>query len=197
MHTMVMLYNNFYLHRRKREREMDMRCKKLYKVKQWARFKKTLVKENSGIKYNVDIQELMCKKYDVILTDYMTPRERKIQMIKTLFEKVRSALQGIKSALDKIHESNQKRKTHQKRKKKTDNILNDFTMNEKKYSALTGRGTVDDLDIITGRVKQPKMSFIIGKNSRDYSALLGKPSRKRKRQKKNVTNLEKIWGKRK
>jgi len=127
----------------------------------------------------------------------MTPREKKIQMIKTFFEKVKSVLQGIKSALDKIHESNQKRKTPQKRKKKIENILNDFTMNEKEYSALTGRSTVDDLDTITGRGKKPKMSFIIGKNSKDYSALLDKPSRKRKRQKKNVTNLEKFWGKRK
>jgi len=41
------------------------------------------------------------------------------------------------------------------------------------------------------------MSFLIGENSRDYSALIGKPNRKRKRQKKNATNLEKIWGKRK
>jgi len=174
-----------------------MRSKKLYTVKQWARFKKTLVKENQSIKHNVDIQELMCKNFDIILIDYMTSRERKIQMIKTFFEKVKSTLQGIKSALDKLHESNQKRKTPQKRKKKIDNILNDFTMNEKEYYTLTGRSTVDDLDIIAGRGKKPNMSFLIGENSRDYSALLGRPSRKRKHQKKNVTNLEKIWGKRK
>ena len=176
---------------------MNMRCKKLYTVKQWARFKKTLVKENQSIKYNVDIQELMCKNYDIILTDYMTLRERKIQMIKTFFEKAKSVLQGIKSFLDKIHESNQKQKTPQKRKKKIDNILNEFTMNEKEYYALTGRSTEDDLDTITCRGKKPNMSFIMGRNSRDYSALLGKPSRKRKRQKMNVTNLEKFWGKRK
>ena len=82
-----------------------MRSKKLYTVKQWARFKKTLVKENQSIKHNVDIQELMCKNFDIILIDYMTSRERKIQMIKTFFEKVKSTLQGIKSALDKLHES--------------------------------------------------------------------------------------------
>ena len=131
-----------------------MRSKKLYTVKQWARFKKTLVKENQSIKHNVDIQELMCKNYDIILTDYMTLRERKIQMIKTFFEKVKSALREIKSALDKIHESNQKQKTPQKRtkKKKVDNILNDFTMNEKDYIALAGRSTADDLDTITANV---------------------------------------------
>ena len=159
---------------------MNMRCKKLYTIKQWARFKKTLVKENQSIKHNVDIQELMCKNYDIILTDYMTSRERKIQMTKTFFKKVKSTLQGIKSALDKLHQSNQKQKTPQKRKKKIDNILNEFTMNEKEYSALTGRNTEDDLDFITGRGKKPKMSFIIGKNSRDYSALLTKPNGKRK-----------------
>jgi hypothetical protein len=173
-----------------------MRYKKQYTVKQWRRFKKILVREDHGIKYNVDLQELMCKKYNITIIDYMTPRERKIQMIKTFFEKAKSVLQGIKSALDKIHESNQKRKTPKKRKK-IDNIVNDFTMNEKEYFALTGRSTEDDLDTITCRGKKPNMSFIMGRNSRDYSALLGKPSRKRKRQKKNVTNLEKFWGKRK
>jgi len=127
----------------------------------------------------------------------LAQRERKIQMIKTFFEKAKSVLQGIKSMLDKMHESNQKRKTPQKKEKKIENILNDFTMNEKEYYTRTGRNTEDDLDFITGRGKKPKMSFIIGKNSRDYSALLGRPSRKRKHQKKNETNLEKIWGKRK
>ena len=63
---------------------MIRRCKKLYTVKQWRRFKKTLVKEDSGIKYNVDIQELMCKKYDIILTDYKTKRERIIVILKKI-----------------------------------------------------------------------------------------------------------------
>ena len=63
---------------------MNLRCKKLYTVKQWARFKKTIVKENQRIKYNVDIQELMCKKYDIILTDYKTKRERIIVILKKI-----------------------------------------------------------------------------------------------------------------
>jgi len=99
-----------------------MRYKKQYTVKQWRRFKKILVREDHGIKYNVDLQELMCKKYNITIIDYMTPRERKIQMIKTFFEKAKSVLQGIKSALDKIHESNQKRKTPKKRKEKIDTL---------------------------------------------------------------------------
>ena len=156
------------------------------------------VKLIDGKEYYQDAQEVLCRKYNVTIIDYMTPRERKIQMIKTFLEKVKTTLQGIKSGLDKLHESNQKRKTPQKRtKKRVDNILNDFTMNEKEYYSLTGRSTVDDLDIITGRGKKPNMLFIIGKNSRDYSALLGKPSRKRKHQKKNKINRKKIWGKRK
>jgi len=180
--------------------DCKLRYRKEYTWRQWCNFRKMdSAKLIDGKEYYQDVQEVLCRKYNVTIIDYMEPRDRNIQMIKKFFEKVKSALREIKSALDKMHESNQKRKTPQKRtkKKKVDNILNDFTMNEKDYIALTGRSTADDLDTITGRGKKPNMSFLIGENSRDYSALLGKPNRKRKRQKKNVTNLEKIWGKRK
>jgi len=179
--------------------DCKLRYQKEYAWKQWCNFRKMdSVKLIDGKEYYQDAQEVLCRKYNVTIIDYMTPRERKIQMIKTFLEKVKTTLQGIKSGLDKLHESNQKRKTPQKRtKKRVDNILNDFTMNEKEYYSLTGRSTVDDLDIIAGRGKKPNMLFIIGKNSRDYSALLGRPSRKRKHQKKNKINRKKIWEKRK
>ena len=58
-----------------------MRYKKYFTVKQWKKFKKTKVK---GVKHNVDTQELMCKKYDIILTDYKTKRERIIIFLKKI-----------------------------------------------------------------------------------------------------------------
>jgi len=47
-----------------------MRSTKRYTVKEWKKF------------YN--IQEIMCKKYDVILTDYKTKREQVTEILKKI-----------------------------------------------------------------------------------------------------------------
>ncbi len=44
-----------------------MRYQKFYTVKEWKRFDRVVEREN-GI--DITAQEVMCKKYDVILTDY-------------------------------------------------------------------------------------------------------------------------------
>ena len=61
-----------------------MKNKKYFSVKQWRKFKKIQVKEVNGIKHHMDMQELMCKKYDIILTDYKTKRERIIIFLKKI-----------------------------------------------------------------------------------------------------------------
>lgn len=180
--------------------DCKLRYPKEYTWKQWCDFRKMdSVRLIDGKEYYRDAQEALCRKYNVTIIDYQTPRERKIQMMKKFFGNVKSSLQGIKSALAKIHESNQKRKTLQKRtkKKNVSKILNYLTMSEKEYAMITGRSTEKDLDFITGSRTKKDLSYILSKNSRDYSALLGKPRRNRKRQKKYEPNLEKFWGKRK
>jgi hypothetical protein len=52
-----------------------MRTRKFYTVKQWQRFK-----TNDYF----DMQELLCQKYDVILTDYQTKKEKIFSMLKKI-----------------------------------------------------------------------------------------------------------------
>ena len=61
-----------------------MKIKKYYTVKQWRKFKKIQVKEINGTKHHLDIQELLCKKYDILLTDYKTRRELVIIFLKKI-----------------------------------------------------------------------------------------------------------------
>jgi len=55
-----------------------MKQKKFYTVKQWQRFKKNNYP---------DMQEILCQKYDVILTDYKTRKEKVIFMLKKFNQK--------------------------------------------------------------------------------------------------------------
>ena len=49
-----------------------MRYKKYYTVKEWSNFRKNNY---------FDMQELLCEKYDVILTDYKTKREKILSIL--------------------------------------------------------------------------------------------------------------------
>ena len=52
-----------------------MKVKKFYTVKEWSKFK--------GNDY-FDMQEMLCQKYDVILTDYQTKREKIFSVLKKI-----------------------------------------------------------------------------------------------------------------
>ena len=52
-----------------------MKVKKFYTVKEWNKFK-----SNDYF----DMQELLCQKYDVILTDYKTKREKLFSALKKI-----------------------------------------------------------------------------------------------------------------
>ena len=55
-----------------------MKQKKFYTVKQWQRFK-----SNDYF----DMQEMLCQRYDVILTDYKTRKEKIISVLKKFNQK--------------------------------------------------------------------------------------------------------------
>ena len=52
-----------------------MKVKKFYTVKEWNKFK--------GNDY-FDMQEMLCQRYDVILTDYQTKREKIFSVLKKI-----------------------------------------------------------------------------------------------------------------
>ena len=63
---------------------MEMRSKKLYTTKQWRKFKKTKVIKHYEVKHTIDLQELMCQKYEIILTDYKTKWEQITSILKKI-----------------------------------------------------------------------------------------------------------------
>ena len=52
-----------------------MRTRKYFTVKEWGRFKN---------KDSFDMQEILCQKYDVILTDYKTKKEKVFSALKKI-----------------------------------------------------------------------------------------------------------------
>ena len=52
-----------------------MKAKKFYTVKEWSKFKRNDY---------FDMQDMLCQRYDVILTDYQTKREKIFSVLKKI-----------------------------------------------------------------------------------------------------------------
>jgi len=59
-----------------------VRYTKFYTQKEWKKFKRFDKKTIHGKDYYLDVQELLCKKYDIILVDYKTRKEKTIHILK-------------------------------------------------------------------------------------------------------------------
>ncbi len=151
-------------------KKIEKKSKKYYTIKQWRKFKKIQVKEINGIKHRLDIQELMCKKYDIILTDYKTKREQIIIFLKKInmkninkgidtFNKAVQAFSGSMDQLSKEFGSSNK---------------DQFTKDKENLEKLWGKSSTNV------------------KIWSDHSIRGSKSQRT-----KDEINLEKIWGKRK
>jgi len=147
-----------------------MKNEKYYTVKEWNKFKKAKVKEIEGIKHYYDMQELLCKKYDIILTDYKTKRERIIIFLKKI------NMKNINKGIDTFN------KAVQAFGGSMDKLSKDLDGSEKSQSGNDKK----NLEEIWG-----KSSTNI-KIWSDHSITESKSRRKQ-----DETNIEKIWGKRK
>lgn len=139
----------------------------------WLNFRKMdNIKEIDGKKYYIDVQELLCKKYNITLLNYLTVKERRRK-------KFREFITKIKGWLDKLHVQNQQRKG---KKKKSKSINFGLSMSEKNYESITGRTTGKDLDFISGRGQKPNMSYITGSNKKKHglSYIIGNNQKKPK-----------------
>ena len=58
--------------------EIDMRIRKYFTVKEWQKFK-----TNDYF----DMQELLCQKYDVILSDYQTKKQKTFSLLQKIYLK--------------------------------------------------------------------------------------------------------------
>ena len=96
-----------------------MRTRKYFTVKEWNRFK------NNDY---FDMQDMLCQKYDVILTDYKTKREKVFSVLNkinlknfdkgvTEFSKLIQSFGGSMEQLTREIDSSQRKGPHYKTKK--------------------------------------------------------------------------------
>ncbi|GEM_PF-806153 len=147
-----------------------MRYKKLFTVKEWSKFKKIKVKEIEGIKYYYDIQELMCKKYDIILTDYKTKSEQIIIFLKKI------NMKNINKGIDTFN------KAVQAFGGSMDQLSKEFASSKNDNSSKDK----ENLEKLWGKSST---------NVKIWSDHSNRESKSRRTQ--DEMNLEKIWGKRK
>ena len=57
-----------------------MRIRKYFTVKEWQKFK---VRKNNKNNY-IDMQQVLCQKYDVILLDHKTKKEKIVSLLKII-----------------------------------------------------------------------------------------------------------------
>ncbi len=148
-----------------------MRYKKLFTVKEWSKFKKIKVKEIEGIRHYYDMQELMCKKYDIILTDYKTKSERIIIFLKKInMKNINKGIDAFNKAVQAFGGS-------------MGQLSKDLSSSEKDQS---------------GKDKQ-NLEKIWGKSSKSGVKIWSDHSKSESesRSRKDEMNLEKIWGKQK
>jgi len=153
-----------------------MKNKKYYTTKQWKKFKKIKVREYDGIKHYVDIQELMCKKYDIILTDYKTKRERVIIFLKKInMKNINKGIDAFNKAVQNFGSS-------------MDQLSKEFGGSNRVQSSKDK----ENLEKIWGK-SEAKFSTNV-KIWSDYPKR--NPKSHSSRRTKDEMNLEKIWGKR-
>lgn len=104
---------------------------KYYTVKEWKKFDKVAEREN-GI--DITMQEILLKKYDVILLDYKTKKEKLFSVIDKFNAKnINTGITKFNKGMDQFSKViGEPKKTKRKTKKKTRKIK------ETDYSFITG-----------------------------------------------------------
>jgi hypothetical protein len=160
---------------------------KRFTVKEWNRFNKVFTKCVGDQEYYLDLQEYLCKRYNIILTDHINPvpMSRKILkwMKKNLTQEnldkgMKTFNDGVENFTKELDAFGKAFGSDQKETKRLLGISDSRTNHNKNIQRLTGSGP--------GKVKiwsdKPKRTY----------------KKKRSRGKsRHDTNMEKIWGKRK
>ena len=157
-------------------KENTMRTRKYFTVKEWNRFKSNA---------DFDMQDMLCQKYDVILTDYKTKREKVFFALKkinlknfdkgmTEFSKLVQFFGGSMEQLTREMDSSKRKGSHYKKtKRKGSHYKKTKSKNKDKDNLNSIWGESDNSVPFWG-----KSNFF----DSDY---------------KDKDNLDKIWGKRK
>ena len=144
-----------------------MKQKKFYTVKQWQRFK---------CNDYFDMQEMLCQRYDVILTDYKTRKEKIISVLKKFNQKnfdksmtqFNNFMKDFGNSMDQLT-------------REIDSPKRRGLPNRKISSRRKNR---DNLDVVWGKSNNSVPIWSTSKDNCDS-------------QSQHKANLEKIWGKKK
>jgi len=142
-----------------------MKQKKFYTIKQWQRFKSN--------EY-FDMQEILCQRYDIVLTDYKTRKEKIISVLKKFNQKnfdksmiqFNNFMKNFGNSMDQLTreaDSSQRKKTSVRKMP-------------------SERKNRDSLDLIWGKSNNSVPIWSTSENNCDSQA-------------RHEANLEKIWGK--
>lgn len=66
---------------------------------EWSKFDGDVIKNIGGKEYVLNLQEYLCKKYDIIITDYKTPKQRRNEKLGKIIDKI---FKGFDSAFDNM-----------------------------------------------------------------------------------------------
>ena len=111
--------------------------KKFYTVKEWKRFDKVVEREN-GI--DITMQEVLLKKYEIILTDYQTKKEKIFAVMdKFNFENLNKGITKFNKGVDQIVKMTAApKKTRRKGKAKSKKKLQGWGISQKEYESVFG-----------------------------------------------------------
>ena len=133
-----------------------MRTRKYFTVEEWQKFK-----QNDYF----DMQEMLCQKYDVILTDYKTKREKIFSVLKkinlknfdkgiTEFSKLVQLFGGSMDQLTREIDSPKRKGSHYKKttsRSKNDNNLNSIWGESYNSVPIWSDNDADNLEKIWGK----------------------------------------------
>lgn len=164
-----------------------LRRRKYLTQKQWEKFKVTNIKEINGVEYYLDVQEYLCKKFDIILTDYVTKRERRIRFLKKF--NMKNVDKGIEIFNGGVQEFS----------KMMDEMFSQLGDSKINKSFITGTPSRKNSDFIIGK-KKPVSKKFIQSRPRPVQIWPDKPKKQRvkrkgrKRLSRDEENLRRIWG---
>ena len=70
-------------------------------MNEWSKFDGDVIKNIGGKEYVLSIQEYLCKKYDITITDYKNPKQRRAIKINNTIDKLFGGLDKFFAGLDK------------------------------------------------------------------------------------------------
>lgn len=148
-----------------------------YTVKQWKKLDVERVRHIGKRRYYLNMQEVLCRKYEIILLNHKTKREKLDRILDCIT----------------FTNLNQKIDTFQRIMKKMDGVWKQW--DEMKNTPFIGGASNAEYNILIGKPPKRDYSFITGNNKSkpDYSFLTGNNKKTTRRKKQTLGNNKKDY----